>query len=342
MTASCYKKIMHSTTNNKWAREGVNAMRILVFGAGVIGCELAHVLCRTGQDVTLLARGTWKDTLHEKGLRIRHYAQMRTTIDHPRVIDGLNKEDEYDIIFVTLQDCHVVEALPALAANCTKKIVLVGNNTQARDVQAALTRERLDREVAFGFQTTGGRRENSRVVSIHLRPAMTLGGVDAPLSEDFTALLQRAFEGARYQLRWEPQMDAWLKCHLALILPMCYVCYATDGKLQRAQKRQLEEIIDATIEAHEMLKQLGYPIRPEGTEAFYIHNRKKCMRFLQLMARTPFGKLAASDHAMHAVGEMQSLDAAFEALRAQAGVPMPAWERLRANGNPQLLLETAK
>lgn len=310
-------------------------MRILIYGAGVIGCELAHELIKAGRDITLLARGAWTGTLREKGLRIRHYAQMVTTLDHPRVIGSLNEEDEFDIIFVTLQNCHVLDALPTLAANCSKKIVLVGNSTQASEVQAALIHERPDREVAFGFQTTGGRRESTRVVSIHLRPAMTLGGLDAPLSEEFSALLMRAFEGARYQLRWEPQMDAWLKCHLAFILPMCYVCYATDGKLQHARNSQLDEIIDATIEANEMLKQLGYPIRPDGTEAFYLHQRKKCMLFLQLMARTPFGKLAASDHAMHAIGEMQSFDLAFEALRAKAGVPMPTWERLRATGNPQ-------
>jgi len=310
-------------------------MHILIYGAGVIGCELAHELIKAGRDITLIARGAWKETIREKGLRIRHYAQMVTTLDHPRVIGSLNEEDEYDIIFVTLQNCHVLDALPTLAANCSKKIVLVGNSTQAREVQAALTRDRPDMEVAFGFQTTGGRRESTRVVSIHLRPAMTLGGLDAPLSEEFTALLKRAFEGARYQLRWESQMDAWLKCHLAFILPMCYVCYATDGNLQRARNSQLEEIIDATIEANEMLKQLGYPIRPDGTEDFYLHERKKCMLFLQLMARTPFGKLAASDHAMHAIGEMQSLDLAFEGLRAKAGVPMPTWERLRMAGNPQ-------
>ena len=31
-------------------------MRILVFGAGVIGCNLARNLFRAGKDVTLLAR----------------------------------------------------------------------------------------------------------------------------------------------------------------------------------------------------------------------------------------------------------------------------------------------
>ena len=33
-------------------------MRILVFGAGVLGCNLANNLFRAGKDVTLLARGS--------------------------------------------------------------------------------------------------------------------------------------------------------------------------------------------------------------------------------------------------------------------------------------------
>ena len=32
-------------------------MRILVFGAGVLGCNLANNLSRAGKNVTLLARG---------------------------------------------------------------------------------------------------------------------------------------------------------------------------------------------------------------------------------------------------------------------------------------------
>ena len=34
-------------------------MKILVFGAGVLGCNLARNLFRAGRDVTLLARGSW-------------------------------------------------------------------------------------------------------------------------------------------------------------------------------------------------------------------------------------------------------------------------------------------
>ena len=35
-------------------------MKILVFGAGVLGCNLARNLFRAGKDVTLLARGNWQ------------------------------------------------------------------------------------------------------------------------------------------------------------------------------------------------------------------------------------------------------------------------------------------
>lgn len=60
-------------------------MKVLVYGAGVIGCYLTHVLCRAGNDVTLLARGAWKSVLEEKGLTIRHHLQKKTTTDHPQL-----------------------------------------------------------------------------------------------------------------------------------------------------------------------------------------------------------------------------------------------------------------
>lgn len=41
-------------------------MKVLVYGSGVIGCYLAHVLCTAENDVTLLARGQWKEQLQQK------------------------------------------------------------------------------------------------------------------------------------------------------------------------------------------------------------------------------------------------------------------------------------
>lgn len=46
-------------------------MRYLVFGAGVLGCNLANNLFRAGRDVTLLARGKWADEIKNNGLKIK-------------------------------------------------------------------------------------------------------------------------------------------------------------------------------------------------------------------------------------------------------------------------------
>ena len=62
-------------------------MKVLVYGAGVIGGQLVHVLMKSGNDVTVIARGAWKDTLQKNGLRIRHYIQKKDTTDHPRALE---------------------------------------------------------------------------------------------------------------------------------------------------------------------------------------------------------------------------------------------------------------
>ncbi|MCM1345435.1 MAG: NAD-binding protein, partial [Muribaculaceae bacterium] len=110
-------------------------MKLLVYGAGVIGCELAHVLTKGGNDVTLLARGDWKDTLEKRGLVIRHYLQRETTTDKVKVIGCLNPDDEYDIIFVVMQADQVPDVLPAIAANVSRYVVFIGNNPWAEKTE---------------------------------------------------------------------------------------------------------------------------------------------------------------------------------------------------------------
>ena len=306
-------------------------MRILVYGAGVLGCELAHVLLQNKKnDVTLLARGEWKERIDQKGLVIRQWAQRKTTVDRVRTIDVLAPEDFYDLVFVVLQAGQLPDVLPVLKANRSPYFVFVGNDPHAKQVLEAM--QRPADKVAFGFQNNAGRREHDRLVSVHMGMGMTVGGATAPLSGAFRLRLQAAFEGTHYKLTYYSDMDEWLKSHIAFILPCAYACYAVDGELSRTTVEQRRMIVDAAWECCEMLKAAGVPVNDaENTDRYRegTKQRKKTERMVYWMAQTVVGKWCISDHAMRAVSEMQYLDEAFAALRATTLVEMTAWDELR-------------
>ena len=141
-------------------RDGEINMKVLVYGAGVIGCYLTHVLCRAGNDVTLLARGDWKSVLETKGLTIRHHLQRRTTTDHPHIIGQADVSQHYDVVFSVMSYHQVGAILDDLAAVNADTVVLVGNNLSAPDMERYLkTHSKTEKNILFGFQVTAGKRE---------------------------------------------------------------------------------------------------------------------------------------------------------------------------------------
>ena len=120
-------------------------MKILVYGAGVLGCNLARNLLRAGKDVTLLARGNWAAEIKQNGLRIKDKFSLRTSVSRIPVVTELAPDAMYDVIFVVLRYTQLDSVLDTLRANRTKNIVFVGNNVQAR-VLAALP-GKMDAEI---------------------------------------------------------------------------------------------------------------------------------------------------------------------------------------------------
>lgn len=308
-------------------------MRIFVYGAGVIGSYLTHVLCAAGNDVTLLARGGWRETLERDGLTIVHHLQKKTTHDRPRVVGGLGSEP-YDLVFAVMQYQQMESILDDLAQINSPLVVLVGNNMAAVEMERTIqARTQTPKTVLFGFQGTGGRREDGKVVCVRFgNGSMSLGGVSAEAPDSAKAAVTAAFWGTKYRLTWVHNMDAWYKCHLAFILPVCYLSYTLNCDLTRAKGQQIRQMLDAAKEGYELLSTLGYPILPEDT-LDKLHGVKGALSYAMMwgMAKTAIGRLAATDHCRHAVAEMEALDTAWTELRTQCpDFPMPVWGALRA------------
>ena len=140
-------------------------MKILVYGAGVLGCNLARNLLRDGKNVTLLARGNWAAEIKQNGLRIKDKFSLRTSVSRIPVVTELAPDAMYDVIFVVLRYTQLDSALDTLRANRTKNIVFVGNNVQTKALAAALP----EKNVLFAFALSAGHREADRVVTIDLK-----------------------------------------------------------------------------------------------------------------------------------------------------------------------------
>ena len=313
-------------------------MKALVYGSGVIGSYLAHILCAAGNDVTVLARGEWKEQLEKNGLRIRHHLQRRETLDHPRVIGDIAEDGVYDVAFAVMPYNKIGAILEPLARLRAPIVVLVGNNMRPDATRETILKSTVcEKRVLFGFQATAGKRDRDKGLLICERAgagSMDIGGLHSLPDEATRAKLDAAFAGTGYRLRWQPDMEAYLKCHLAAILPIGYMAYTCHGDMRSSTGAQRRLMRLASREAYAMLKGQGIPILPEGDDRFYRPGiRGLVMQFLYFVMskNRTIGDLVACEHCRNAWEEMQMLDEAFDAVIDRAkGAAMPHWRALRA------------
>ena len=308
-------------------------MKILVYGAGVLGCNLARNLFRAGKNVTLLARGKWAEEIRKNGLRIKDKFSLCTSVSSIPVVTELTPDaPQYDVIFVVLRYTQLDSVLDTLRANRTKNIVFVGNNVQTR----ALAAELPDKNVLFAFALSAGHRENDRVVSIDLKK-ITIGQLAGAVSNK--QLIERIFSGTKYRVVYEPNMEDYLLCHAAFVMPAAFACYKTDGDLKKLKgdAAYLERLIDANIEGYRAIRNAGHAILPKADTDFESEKyRRTCRRFFKLMCATSLGKLCASDHAMNAIDEMRALNRDIKKFFDQNGAAYPVWQALEAEAGRYL------
>lgn len=257
-------------------------IRILVYGAGVLGCNLAHALWISHKDVTLLARGNWYEEIKNNGMTIRHklFAGKKTN-DRLPVINELKEQDYYDVVFVVMQCTQIDSILPILQQNVSRNIVLVGNNIYA-DKYA---KELADKEVLFAFFSAGGQKKGNVIESFN-KNNMTMGRIDGTdQSDDF---IKNIFEGTKIKVTVENKMNDWLKSHVAFIMPFV------------------------------ALVKLGYEVLPESDYLMVSSRRIEAYLFIKLCCYTILGDLCVCDHARNGMHEMIYLNEQLKTLKRKS------------------------
>ncbi|CAM3971421.1 ketopantoate reductase family protein [Saccharibacillus endophyticus] len=301
-------------------------MRILIYGAGVLGSVLGQLLMQKQHEVAFLARGKRADQLEQKGLVIRHHFQRKTTTDHPRVIRTLEPNDRYDLIFIVMKYSDIEAVLPVLAANISEHIMMVGNNPNIAATEKQLKAlANSDKHLAFGFQVGGGiRREDGTVVSLRFgKGQLIAGGLHGEPA--FLPLLQEAFANSNAKLTLHSDIDGWLKNHIIPIVPLNAALYVHNGDLKAVarDKRLLKQIVAAMGEGFDRLETAGYPMVPAG-QAKAIRRCKNILpALLSIYHRLPAATLIDGSFA-----EIEALDKEFRNLTVSSEKQTPNWNRL--------------
>ncbi|MFW9938705.1 MAG: ketopantoate reductase family protein [Candidatus Thorarchaeota archaeon] len=303
-------------------------MKLLVYGAGVLGSFYAAKLHAANIDVSILARGQRLIDINQNGIIIENVFMGERIEQNVPVIDSLQPDDNYDIVIVIMRKNQIASILPILSQNKKIETVLfMGNNGKgSKEYIEAIGKKR----VLLGFPSAGGRREGHIIKLVASdKSSIILGEIDGSITPRLKQIIKE-FNKARIRVKMSKNMDAWLKTHLALVLPLAGGIYFAGGdNYQLAKDKEgLILVLNAIREGMRVLKTLEIPILPKKFKILLRLPRSLIVKKLSKGLGTESGELALRDHAMAAQDEMLELADEFKVLIEKSGISTPAFNEL--------------
>jgi 2-dehydropantoate 2-reductase len=310
--------------------KGVVKMKILFYGAGVLGSLYAARLQEVGQDVSILARGQRLADIREYGIVLEDGDTGQRTTTRVNAVEHLTPDDGYDLVVVLMRKNQVAAILPTLAANHhIPSVLFMGNNVAGPDdMVEALGKER----VLLGFPGAAGRREGHvvtvKVTSSRQQPT-TFGELDGRTTPRLRTIVE-TFKSAGFPVAISPNMDAWLKTHIAEVGPAASAIYMAGGDNYRLARTGdgLVLMVRAIREGYRVLRALGVPITPGNHKIFDWIPEPILVALMRRLLNTKTAEIEIAGHANAARDEFKQLADDFRALARTTSVPTPAMDRL--------------
>ncbi|MFF3754070.1 ketopantoate reductase family protein [Streptomyces sp. NPDC002018] len=207
-------------------------MKLLVYGAGVLGSLFSARLHEAGHDVSLLARGERLAALRRYGVRLAEGDSPAVrripvpVVEHPA--------GGYDLIAVLVRTHQVDAVLESLAGLEGDVLFLHNWAAGAKPLGAVIGHER----VLLGFPAAAGTMDGDVVRYrptnvVTRRVAMPIGEPDGRTTPRLERIV-REFRAAGINARAEPRMDAWLKTHAAFEVALGQAVNAAGGPVALA------------------------------------------------------------------------------------------------------------
>ena len=287
-------------------------MRILIFGAGVIGSLYGALLAEAGYDVSVYARGRRLESLIRNGLLLKSGAMIRKA--PVKVLSSFQPDDCYDFIILAVRENQLHAALMELRQNSSPTIVTMVNSLETYDRWETICGAG---RIIPAFPGAGG--FDGDVLDAALTPRLiqptTFGKTDGREKK-----LARILHGAKIPYQIVPDMHAWQLCHLAMVVPIADAYYEAadpehagrDAVLMRKTAKQIRDNL------HEIAAR-NIRLSPRKMQAFRLLPVPLVGWILGLVFQSSFGELFMYQHSMKAPDEMRRLHEQFYRWLEQEG-----------------------
>ena len=284
-------------------------MRILIYGAGVIGSLYASLFSEAGIDTTVYARGRRLESLRQNGLRYEKNGSIQTA--NVRVLDALANDDIYDFIFVPVRENQLHEALTQLRDNQSPHIVTMVNSLEDYCLWEQLCGTG---RIIPAFPGAGGGFEDG-VLQAALTPRLiqpTTFGILDPKQEPQASALKALLRHAKIPYQQVADMHAWQLCHLGMVVPIADAYYETDDPANAgADKAVMAHTAKTLRENFRTLARNGVHLSPAKMQMFRFLPLPVLRLALKITFQSSFGDVFMYRHAMKAPDEMRRLHEQF-------------------------------
>ncbi|NFA59106.1 hypothetical protein K8O96_00615 [Clostridium sporogenes] len=309
-------------------------MKILIYGAGVIGSVFAGKLALAGNDITVLARGKRFEELKNDGIVLVNHKTQEVEQVNVNIIDTLLPNAQYDYIIVTMQRTQVDNILSILSENSSKNIVFVVNTASGYDEW--ITTVGKDR-LMIGFPATGGERKEGKVHYFIVKgiqrtfQTTTFGEYSGEKTRRIEKLI-KIFNQAKIPSVFCKDIDAWQKTHVALVTNIANALYGFDCdnfRLGRSYK-DIKQMIKGIQEGRQVLRKNG--VNPTPQKLLWLDLPASIVAIsFSIFMRTALAENTMAKHCAVAKSEMILLQQEFDELIVKSNIDTPAIDDLKKN-----------
>ena len=287
-------------------------MRILIYGAGVIGSLYAALFAEAGYDTSVYARGKRLEFLKKNGLLYKKNQNIKRA--ETTILEELSDNDVYNFVLLTVRENQLYEALAELKNNKSDTIVTMVNSLDSY--------KKWEDIVGIGsilpaFPGAGGSINDDGILDAALTPRMIQPTTFAEISgnkSERTKHFSKILKHAHIPYQEVKDMHMWQLCHLAMVVPIADAYYEADcperaGRDWKIMKKTAERLKRNFI----FLRKQEGKLSPWKMNIFRFLPLPFLTIMLAITFESSFGDKFMYQHAVKAPDEMRELHKQFYA-----------------------------